>query len=206
MQDHSEHFNHMIEVMKRFCDISPALVIRLRELTRCITYSAGDTVLHLKEIQSRSWFQVSGLTAEFSRHQRFTREAVTWLWYPDDFVFSIDTFFIQEPFDCKVKAITDCCFMYIDFKDLEQLIRESEEASLLSEKIRSEASKKRKQHYTSMALTTDRKVKILFQQHPEVFLYCTKVELAEFLEIATDTLRRVLKRYCAISSVFILFL
>lgn len=195
MQDFTIHFNHMIEVMRRVHNISPSCAIHIKKFCELIHYDAGQILLRFKETQPCAWFQVSGLTAEFTWDRNVTRDMVTWLWHPDDFLFSVPGFFSQEPAGASIKALTNCSFIYITHRDLGKVTRKSKDGLLLNEKLRSLESKLRKQHFMDIGLSASKRVKMFYQKHPEVFKNCTKVELASFLKMSPDTLNRVVKMY-----------
>lgn len=88
--------------------------------------------LKFKETQPCAWFQISGLTAEFTRDRNATREMVTWFWHPGDFLFSVPGFFSQEPAGASIKAITNCTFIYIQHKHHNKITRESRDGLLLN--------------------------------------------------------------------------
>jgi hypothetical protein len=167
----SDPFIQMINVMRRFYPISAAFILRLREMVYFMDYSEEAVILHYKEVQRCCWVQFKGSTAEVNVDPVSLQETTTWLWFTDDFLYTIPGFFRQQPSGSYVEILEDSSFICISFADFNTLRLEFPETLQLTENIWDGYERLKLQRYILLTKqTAEKRTKKLYSSNEGLFI------------------------------------
>lgn len=186
-------FTQMIDVMRGvYPNLSNTFILQLRKFIHFIEHSAGEIILHYKEVPKVAWFQASGISAEIT--DPYGKAATSFFWFANDFLFTTPGFFSQDESESSILIIEDSTFAYISAQDFMKLKFLFPETEILSEKLRNHYKMLNMQHTLDNKHLSLIRVKELYRTHERLFELCSKKQLASYLDMEPDTLTRAMKK------------
>ena len=196
MNHHSLLFNQMIEVLQRFYPNLPtAFILQLREYIRFISHTQSEIILHYKEVQKVAWFLGAGTCAEITIDPVTKEEITTFFWFGNDFLFTTPGFFSQQPTESYIQVLEASSFAFIEVENFIKLKQQFPETEILSERLRDYYKALNLQHTIDNKRKSLDRVRDLHSVHEKLFEICTRKQLASYLNMTPDTLKRAMRKF-----------
>lgn len=195
MNHHLILFNQMIGVLQRFYPNLPIpLLVQLREYLHFIDHNTGTIILHYKEVQKVAWFLGAGTCAEITIDPFTKNEITTFFWSENDFLFTTPGFFSQQPSESYIQTLEPCSFAFMTFENFLKLKQQFAETEILSEKIRDYYKTLNSQRIIENKRKSLDRINGLQLVHQNLFELCTRKQLASYLNMTPDTLKRGMEK------------
>jgi CRP-like cAMP-binding protein len=190
-----EYLGQLLKVLERFCALSGEFATALEPLIVSRRFNGLKNILREGEVQEQLWFVASGLVREVSLSPDTAVGRTSWFWYEGDFVFAQPGFFAGLPSLVEIEVYGGTVLLELPRMDLAVLMQDFEEGSLLTETIRYRNEAARSAHTADLInLRHAEMVRRFYRDHKSVFLIARAKDIASFLGIKDNGIRRFLNR------------
>lgn len=183
-------FLHLMVSLSAHAYVSNGFTQSLRSLIAFRRGRKGERLVLAGRVQQLVWFLHRGTAREVSLGEDGL-ERTSWFWHASDFLFSYPGFFSREAALSDIELVEDSLLLEISFEHFLWLKESFPEVELLVEKIRAQHEKQRVAYARDLLdLRASERYRKLFAAHRELFNVARHRDIASFLGIRDDSLRR----------------
>lgn len=188
-------FNQLMAVLEQYLLLPPKFKAFLKPLLKYKTIRQGDYLIQVNDAPEMVYFNCSGCFQENTLNSFTGEKEPTWFWFEDYFIFTTPGFFSQTKCQCDVVALTDAVVIYMTIKEFNYCKQLFDQTHPLSELIREQDLKSRLNHGKRIAKHTAEEVlKSFYKKRKLLFNLAKRKDIAHFLGIEYDTMRRLLNK------------
>lgn len=182
-------FQSLIEKLESFREITPhlakAIIARL-SIRYC---NRGEILLEAGYRSRHLWFLFKGYAREIGHDEDLER--TSWFYFNSDFLYAYPSFFNHLPAMRDIQMLTEGILLEISYQDLISLRNDYSELNILIDRARDRCESERALHATRInSLTAQERYDIFYEKHKSIFNVARHKDIASFLKIKTDGLRR----------------
>lgn len=186
-----ESFDILISRLKKFKPMYESFLIQLHPLLHEISQKRGELILLEGVVPNLVYFVISGSAREISIHPLTGERETSWMWFPDDFIFTNPGFFSEEPAECSIEAMEDVVLVCIERKDFAEFKGAFPLAHKLAEMIRDYYLKLLKKYaFDLTVLSNQERFDKFIAAHPKAMATLVHQHIASFLGIRDKGLGR----------------
>lgn len=183
------HYQHLLDRMLYFHAISPGFIRLMKPLLGVINKQKGEILLSARQKPARVWYILKGFIKEVTYDSGIQR--TSWFWGDGDFVYAYPGFFSQGIAVNDIEVIDDAVLIEISYEKFMELRNGFDEVPLLVEKIRDYYDGRRLGHASDLlSLKAAERFRKFITENKELFRVAKRRDIASFLGIKDDSLRR----------------
>lgn len=188
-------FNQLMGVLERDLILPPPLKAFLRPLLKYKEICQGDYLFHVNDDPKLVYFNCEGCFQENTFNPFTGQKEPTWFWFENYFIFTSPGFFSQTKTQSEVIALTDAVVIYMTIEDFNTCKEQFEQVYPLSELIREKDLRSRINHGKRIArYSAEEVLKFFFKKRKSLFNLAKRKDIAHFMGIDYNTLRRLLNK------------
>lgn len=188
------YMEKILEDLNRIKELSTPLQEHLTLMLKSFKFKKKEIIQRQGQVANYIFFIEKGLIRSYFNKRN--KEISSWFMKENDFVISVQSFFLQEPAYENLQAIEECLLWGISYQQLQQTYKMFPEfnlhRSIILEKYYSISEQRN--HLTLMQKAFDKYVDLLEQQSGLINRVPNKY-LASYLGIGAGTLSRIRAQY-----------
>ncbi len=158
-----------------------------------VNFPKRHVVVSQGTISNYVYFLEKGLMHAY--YSKDDSEVTTWLWSEQQFVTSIQSFYLRKPSPETIETLEPCEAVMIHYDDMMKFCRLSHDFTLCLLKVFPQYSVKRSmRNYNLRALNASERYEALCKYDPDLVLRTPLKIIASYLDISQETLSRIRKK------------
>jgi hypothetical protein len=190
-----DFFSDITNKFNKFYLITNLLKVELQSVMFEVTYKKGSHILGAGAKQPILWVTLDGLLQEITVDKETFSTKTTWFWSGFSIVYAAPGFFDQEFSQVIINVVKDSRVAFISYEHWKKLKDKYEEFEKLTEVLRSDYERSRKQHLIDLSALTAIARCIKYELEIDLLLQHIKLKhVAEYLGMSTDTLGKIRRK------------
>ena len=184
----------LIEKLNSLSPMSDELAIRIRSLTKIMTYRAGDFILKEGQVCDKACLVAKGLTRSFYVNEGLD---ITSRFMEEGFIVtSWPSYYTQKPGNEFIEAVEDTVLACINHSDTQQLYVDFPESNIIGRRQTEYAFYLAEQRTQMLRKhTAEEKYKFFLDNHPTLLQRVSLKHIATYLGMNQETLSRVRSKF-----------
>lgn len=185
--------NRLISYLDAVHPLSVPLKEKIYSIIQTKEILKKDFLLKEGQISDHIYFIEKGFIR--SCYIKDDKEITSWFMGENDFIISVNSFFLRKPSYENIQAIDNSIVHFIQYDQLEKLYEEFPEFNIVGRKLTTHyyiLSEERV--YSMRKQTAEERYKFLLDKHPEICQKAPLTQIASYLGIALETLSRIRAR------------
>ncbi|MBI1767623.1 MAG: Crp/Fnr family transcriptional regulator [Bacteroidetes bacterium] len=180
----------LIQSISKIHPLSQALIDRLSNVTRQVSFPKKTTLLTQGNICDKVYFIEKGLARAF--YLKEGQEVTSWLMQENDFIFSVNSFYGQKPSYENIELLEDSILTSLGYHELQSIYRDFLEFNIIGRVLTEYYYTLSEERTFSLRLqTTKDRYESLLKMQPEIFNRVPLKYIASYLGMSAETFSRL---------------